>query len=131
MVGCKVKQKVVTEYVAVHDTLVTHHVDTISDIRVVTHTDTIKQVEWHTLTLGQSGDTIKEVHIYHDREKTIVVDSTNRYKATVDSLRAALVREANKVKEVTKTKHVVRWWEWLVIVGIVGMLVYGAKLMKA
>lgn len=125
--SCTTKQKVVTEYVTVHDTIRTHHTDTLLDVRVVTHTDTIRQVECHTVTLKEGGDTLKEVHYYYDTQKTIIVDSTQRYKATVDSLRAALTTEQNKYKEVVKTRHVVKWWELLVIVGIVVALLYGAK----
>jgi len=128
--SCTTKEKVVTEYVTVHDTLVTHHSDTIRDVKVVTHTDTIRQVEWHNITLSQAGDTIKEVHHYYDTQKTIIVDSTNRYKVTVDSLRAALTQAKDKYKEMVKTRHVVKWWEWPLIVGIVLALLYGAKKMR-
>lgn len=131
VVGCKVKSRIVTETVIVRDTLVTHHSDTIHDVRVVTLKDTVRQVEWHELTVNNVGDTIKEVHHYYDREKTILVDSTDRYKAVVDSLRAALTTEQSKYKEVVKTKHVIRWWEWLVIVGIVVSLLYGIKQIRS
>lgn len=125
--SCTTKQKTVTEYVTVHDTIRTHKTDTLHDVKVVTLNDTVRIVEWHELTLNNDGDTIKEVHHYYDKQTTILVDSTNRYKATVDSLRAALTTEQNKYKEVVKTRHVVKWWEWLVIVGIVVALLYGAK----
>jgi len=68
------------------------------------------------------------VHYYHNREKVIVVDSTDRYKSIVDSLRVALKKEVEKYKEVVKAKHAIRWWEWMLIVGIVCGLVYGARL---
>lgn len=131
MVGCKTKQKVVTEYVYVTDTVTTYHTDTINKVTYQVRIDTMRLKETHTITVNDVGDTIREVHFYHDSEKVIVVDSTDRYRATVDSLRAALTTEKNKYKEVTKTKHIVRWWEWLVILGIVGLLVYGAKLLKS
>lgn len=131
LLSCTTKQKVVTEYVSVHDTVQIHRTDTVKEVSWQVRVDTVKQTETHTITLNNVGDTIREVHFYHDREKVIVVDSTNRYKATIDSLRAALVTEANKVKEVTKTKHVVKWWEWILIVGIVCGLVYGARQIKA
>ena len=129
--SCTTKQKVITEYVTVHDTIRTHHTDTIKDVKVVTHTDTIRQLETHTITLNNVGDTIREIHHYYDTQKTIIVDSTDRYRATVDSLRSALIKEQNKYKQVTKTKSVVRWWEWLLIIGIVAGLVYGVKMMKS
>ena len=128
--GCTTKQKVQTEYVTVHDTIRTHKTDTLREVSYQVRVDTVKQVESHYITLNNVGDTIKEIHHYHDSEKVIVVDSTDRYKATVDSLRSALISEQSKYKEVVKTKSVVKWWEWLLIAGIVAGLVYGAKMIK-
>lgn len=116
MCSCKTP-KTITEYVTVHDTLVSYRTDTIKDVKVVTKIDTVRQVESHTFTINNVGDTVKEIHHYHDTERTIVVDSTERYKATVDSLRKALVILANK--EVVKQKPVIRWWEY----GIAGLIV--------
>ena len=109
--------KTIKEYVTVHDTIRSVRTDTIKDVRFVTKTDTVRQVENHTYTINNVGDTIKEIHHYHDTEKVIVVDSTERYKATVDSLRKALVILANK--EVVKQKPVIRWWEY----GLAGLIV--------
>lgn len=124
LVGCKTKTVTVTEYVNVHDTVTTFRTDTIRDVRVTHHTDTVRQIETHTFTLNNVGDTIKEIHHYHDREKVIVVDSTDRYKATVDSLRAALREAKDKQTVVVKTKKVVRWWEWVVFLGIIGVVLF-------
>ena len=123
--GCTTKQKTITEYITVHDTIHTHKTDTLREVSYQVRVDTVRQVESHHITLNNVGDTIKEIHHYHDTEKVVVVDSTDRYKATVDSLRAALISEQSKYKEVVKTKHVVKWWEWLLICGIVITLVYG------
>lgn len=123
--GCTTKQKTITEYVTIHDTIHTHKTDTLREVSYQVRVDTVRQVESHHITLNNVGDTIKEIHHYHDTEKVVVVDSTDRYKATVDSLRAALISEQSKYKEVVKTKHVVKWWEWLLICGIVITLVYG------
>lgn len=128
--GCSTKEKVVTEYVSVHDTIRSCHVDTLHDVRVVIQKDTLRQVETHTFTVNQGGDTIREIHHHYDIQRTIVIDSTDRYRAVVDSLKAALKEERQKVKEVVKTKHMIRWWEWIVIIGIVAALVYGARLMR-
>lgn len=128
--SCSTKQKTITEYVTVHDTIRTHKTDTLRDVKVVTLNDTVRIVEWHELTINNDGDTIKEVHHYYDKQTTILVDSTNRYKAVVDSLRSALTSEQNKYKEIVKTKHVIRWWEWLLIIGIVLSLIYGVKQIK-
>lgn len=125
--SCTTKQKTITEYVTVHDTIRTHKVDTLREVSYQVRVDTVRQTETHTITLNNVGDTIREIHHYHDSEKVIVVDSTDRYKSTVDSLRAALISEKSKNKEVVKTKHIVRWWEWIVICGIVITLVYGLK----
>lgn len=125
--SCKTQQKTTTEYITVHDTIRTHKVDTLREVSYQVRVDTVRQTETHTITLNNVGDTIREIHHYHDSEKVIVVDSTDRYKATVDSLRAALISEQSKNKEVVKKKNGVRWWEWFVICGIVITLVYGLK----
>ena len=118
-VGCKTPKtvtEVITEYV--HDTVTVHKADTVRDVKITQRTDTVRQIENHTYTLSNQGDTIKEVHHHYSVEKTIVVDSTNRYKATVDSLRAALHEAKSKEKVVVKTRYILRWWEW----GIIGLL---------
>ena len=128
--GCNVKEKVITEYVAVHDTIQMSKTDTVRDIKVVTHTDTVRQVEWHTVTLAQSGDTVREVHHYYDTQRTIIVDSTDRYRAKVDSLRAALEREKEKAKEVKK-KSPIAWYTWMAIALVVGVLCVAVLKSKA
>lgn len=128
--SCKTQQKTTTEYITVHDTIRTHKVDTLREVSYQVRVDTVRQTETHTITLNNVGDTIREIHHYHDSEKVIVVDSTERYKAVVDSLRSALTSEQNKYKEIVKTKHVIRWWEWLLIIGIVLSLIYGVKQIK-
>ena len=125
--SCNTKQKVVTEYVAVHDTIHSHHTDTLHDVKIVTLNDTVRIMEWHELTLNNDGDTIKEVHHYYDKQTTILVDSTNRYKATVDSLRSALTKEQNKEKTVTKTKHLISWWEWMKLLLIISSVIFYVK----
>lgn len=122
MCSCKTP-KSVTEYVTVHDTLISHKTDTIKDVKVVTKIDTVRQVENHTYTINNVGDTIKEIHHYHDTEKIIVVDSTERYKATVDSLRKALINLANK--ETVKTKPSQMWWKLPLILAVWAALILG------
>ena len=145
--SCTTKQKVVTENVAVHDTIHSHHTDTLREIKAVkeiVHDTTILQVRdtilhesGKVITLNEHGDTIKEkswdnlwqktqeqLQSNHVEERS---DSTDYYRARSDSLEAALHKEQSKYKEVVKTRHVVKWWEWLVIVGIVVVLLYGAK----
>lgn len=91
-----------TEHVYTHDTLYVNHSDTVRDIKLLAVHDTTRQVEQHYITLNQAGDTIKEVHHYHDTERTIIVDSTDRYKAKNDSLQRLLDREREKEKVVEK-----------------------------
>ena len=59
------------------------------------------------LTVNERGDTIREVHFYHEREKTIVVDSTNRYQSKIDSLQSIVDRLSTK--EVVKEPW---FWDW-------------------
>ena len=99
-----------TERVYTHDTLYVHHSDTVREVKVTHHTDTVKQIEKHTYTINNVGDTIREIHHYHDTERTIIVDSTDRYKAKNDSLQRLLDRERNKEKTVEKKPPI---WERL------------------
>ena len=116
--SCTTKERVVTEYVAVHDTIHFHHTDTLREVTYKVRVDTVRQHETHTITLNNVGDTIKEIHHYHDIEKVIVVDSTNKYIARIDSLQKALERQ--KIKEVTKQKvPLSAIAKWLVISALV------------
>lgn len=122
--GCKTQKIVETQVVTIHDTLITHRTDTVRDVKVTTKTDTIKQIESHTYTLNNVGDTVKEIHHYNDVWHTLVKDSTNRYEARMDSLERALKVEKDKNKVVTKTKYVIRWWEYVVLLFIVGATIF-------
>ena len=122
--GCKTKTVIQTDVVTIHDTLITYRTDTVRDVKVTTKTDTIKQIESHTYTLNNVGDTVKEIHHYHDLWHTLVVDSTDRYKAVVDSLQKALHESQSKEKVVTKYKPIIRWWEYLVLLAIVGTVIF-------
>ena len=111
--SCGAKKTVtetITEYV--HDTVRTVKTDTIKDVRVQIVKDTVRSVESHYFTVNNVGDTIKEVHHYHDTQTTIIVDSTNRYQAKVDSLQ----RLVNKLKDTNKVVRkgiVIPWWAWI------------------
>jgi hypothetical protein len=122
--GCKTQKVVETQVLTIHDTLITHRTDTVRDVKVTTKTDTIKQIESHTYTLNNVGDTVREIHHYHDLWHTLVVDSTDRYKVVVDSLRSALHEEQGKNKTVTKYKPIIRWWEYVVLLAIVGITIF-------
>lgn len=129
LTSCVTKEKTVTEYVAVHDTIHSHHTDTLREVSYKVRVDTVWQHETHTITLNNAGDTIKEIHHYHDIEKVIVVDSTNRYIARIDSLQKALVSE--KEKHITKKKTKIKWWEWAIFFGFVVILLYGIGKIKS
>ena len=104
--SCKTTREV--ERVYTHDTLYVH-----------VH-DTTRQVEQHYITLNQAGDTIREIHHYHDTERTIIVDSTDRYKAKTDSLQRLLDREREKEKTVEKKEP---WWQRMKNTAINSMII--------
>jgi hypothetical protein len=117
LMGCRTKS--VVEVVEVHDTVRMAQTDTVREVRVVTKTDTIKQMENHILTVNERGDTIREVHFYHEREKTIVVDSTNRYQSKVDSLQSIIDRMSTK--EVVKEPWF--WaWGWKILAAVAAII---------
>ena len=91
-----------TEHIYTHDTLIVHHTDTFVHTKTLHVHDTTRQVEHHYITLNDRGDTIREIHHYHDTERTIIVDSTDRYKAKNDSLQRLLDREREKEKVAEK-----------------------------
>ena len=103
--GCKTQKVVETVVEHVHDTVQVHHSDTVREVKISHHTDTVKQIETHTFTLNNAGDTIKEIHHYHDVWHTTVIDSTYRYKARMDSLERALEVEKSKNKTITNRKY--------------------------
>lgn len=114
--------KTVTQLVEVHDTLQDHHTDTLKEVKVTHHTDTVKQIEKHTYTINNVGDTIKEIHHYHDVQHTIVIDSTNRYQSKIDSLQSIIDR--NHEKEATIVKKPSLWWS-LKVFGICFLVALG------
>lgn len=118
-VGCKSPKTVtetITEYV--HDTVTVHKADTVKEVKVTQRTDTVREVQTHTYTLSTQGDTIKEVHNNTIIEKTLVIDSTNRYKSVVDSLSKVVNELKNHEKVVVKTKYLIKWWEWVIFAAI-------------
>lgn len=148
--SCNTKQKVVTEYVAVHDTIHSHHTDTLREIKVVkeiVHDTTILQVRdtilhesGKVITLNEHGDTIKEkswdnlwqktqeqLQSNHVEERS---DSTDYYRARSDSLEAALHKEQSKYKEIVKTKHIVSWWEWMIFLLLIASAIFYVKKSK-
>jgi hypothetical protein len=124
LMGCRTKM--IAEYVAVHDTLRTVQTDTVRDVHVVVKTDTLRQMETHYFTVNEFGDTIREVHHYHEVEKTVVVDSTKRYQSKVDSLQSIVDKLATKevVKEPSFWERWKRVIDVVVTVVVVGLFVW-------
>lgn len=121
-------KKTVTEYITIHDTLTTYRTDTIRDVKYLHHTDTVTNKEVHTYTINDVGDTVKEIHHYHDTEKVIIVDSTDRYRAIVDSLQRIV--DAKSEKTTVKVKQNIPFWEkglFLAIVFFVCIAVLKSK----
>lgn len=148
--SCSTKQKTITEYVNVHDSIRVYKIDTLREIKavkeiihdttIVSIRDTLFHDREQIIVLNENGDTIKEktkeslwqktkeqAQSNHSESRT---DSTDYYRARSDSLEKALHEEQSKCKEIIKTKHVVSWWEWLVIFGIVVALLYGVRLSR-
>ena len=125
-------KKTVTETVIeyVHDTIRTTKTDTIRDVKVVTLHDTLKHVESHYVTLNDVGDTIKEVHVNNIIERTLVVDSTNRYQAKVDSLQAIINKQKETKDKIVKKGIIVPWWVWIVspLILVLGLGIISKKL---
>lgn len=116
--SCSSSKEVVTEYV--HDTLTINKTDTVVDVRIREVRDTTKQIETHTYTINNVGDTTKEIHHYHDELRTIIVDSTKRYQSKIDSLQAII----NKSKEKQEVKVVRKpnWWGYAFVAGLAFVL---------
>lgn len=114
LISCKTREVVRHETVTVHDTLQTSRTDTLVDIKVITLKDTVKQSEFHYITLNNNGDTIKEVHHFHEKEKIIIVDSTKRYQAKIDSLQQK-INKMQKQYQAKKQKHLT-WKETISII---------------
>ena len=104
LMGCRTKN--VTEYVAVHDTLLMHKTDTMTLYKVKETHDTLRQEVERVVTLRESGDTLR-VAVYRDRWRTIYrTDTTDTYRAKYDSLKAVVDRSRDKTTVKERP-----WWE--------------------
>ena len=115
-------EKVITETTYEHDTVTVHHSDTIKEVVYKSKVDTVTNTEVHIYTLNNVGDTVKEIHHYHNSEKVIVVDSTDRYKSIVDSLQAIVNKQASKQEKVTKTKR--PWTDYAIIAVVLAFALF-------
>lgn len=95
------------ERIEIHDTLTVHHTDTVKDVQHHYSADTTTHKEYHYYMMNDSGKSVKEFHYYHDNQKTIVVDSTNRYQAKVDSLQRIINEQKDKERTIVKEQS---WW---------------------
>lgn len=99
-VGCKtIKESEITE---IHDTLIIHHSDTVKDYKSKILYDTVHHWHFETITLSERGDTTKHVINNYFREHIIERDSTDKYKSSIDSLKALINQLHEKEKEVVK-----------------------------
>lgn len=133
LVGCKTKT--VTEYVAVHDTLRTHSVDTVTKTATIfrtssdstdryqfrDRTEKVLKTRDRTVTLNERGDTTRvdtrtaTLHYLHESDSAGVykerVDSLamliDTYKSRCDSLQSVIDRQYEK-KSVVKKKSILK-----------------------
>lgn len=132
LAGCKTKS--VTEYVAVHDTLRTHSVDTVTKTATIfrassdstdryqfrDRTEKVLKTRDRTVTLNDRGDTTRvdtrtaTLHFLHESDSTGVykerVDSltmlVDTYKSRCDSLQSVIDRQYEK--SVVKKKSILK-----------------------
>ena len=112
--SCSTNRVIETE--DVHDTITINKTDTVVDVRIREVRDTTKQIETHTYTINNVGDTVKEIHHYHDVLRTLVVDSTNRYQSKIDSLQAII--DKSKDKQEVKVVSKPNWWGYAFVAGL-------------
>lgn len=124
MCSCTTK-KFITETIYEHDTVTVHKSDTVKEVVYKSRVDTVTNTEVHTYTLNNVGDTVKEIHHYHNKEKVIVVDSTDRYKSIVDSLQAIVNKQHEKQEKVTKTKR--PWTDYLIVAAVLAFALFLIK----
>ena len=129
------KTKTVTEYVAVHDTLRTHSVDTVTKTATIfrasrdstdryqfrDRTEKVLKTRDRTVTLNERGDTTRvdtrtaTLHFLHESDSTGVykerVDSltllVDTYKSRCDSLQSVIDRQHEK-ETVIKKKSILK-----------------------
>ena len=107
--------KHVVEQITVHDTVFSHHTDTVKDMKVLHLTDTVKLQEVHTYTVNAAGDTVRENHHLIEHNKMVIIDSTFRYQSERDSLRKALREAQINEKYIIREKKIMAWWGWIIV----------------
>lgn len=112
-VGCKTIHE--SEIVEIHDTLTVHHSDTVREYKSKTLYDTINIYTEKIITLSTNGDTIKEIHNYFERERIIEKDSSDVYKALLDSIKQSLNQNHEKEKVIEKKPSFWQQWKWKLV----------------
>ena len=112
-VGCKTIRE--SEIVEIHDTVTTHKVDTVREYELKTIYDTVHQYTERLVTLNEAGDVVKEVNNHYYHEKVVEKDSTDKYKSSIDSLKAVLNQLHDKQTVVEKKPSWWQMWKWKIV----------------
>lgn len=112
-VGCKTIRE--SEIVEIHDTVTTHRIDTVREYKLKTLYDTVHQFTERLVTLNEAGDVVKEVNNHYYHEKVVEKDSTDKYKSSIDSLKAVLNQLHDKQTVVEKKPSWWEQWKWKLI----------------
>lgn len=107
-----------------HDTLHVWHRDTVSEVRVISRVDTVRELQERVVTLREGGDTLREVVNNYYWRSVVERDSSDFYKRVCDSLRSALAVKNTAVveKEVVKDRRAgmlqrLCYMAWLALAG--------------
>ena len=112
-VGCKTIWE--SEIVEIHDTVTMHRIDTVREYKLKTLYDTVHQFTESLVTLNEAGDVVKEVNNHYYHEKVVEKDSTDKYKSSIDSLKAVLNQLHDKQTVVEKKPSWWQTWKWKLI----------------
>ena len=117
LMGCRTKS--VVEFVEVHDTLRTVQTDTVREYQWKTVHDTLRLSDVVTVTVRETGDTIR-VDRWRDRWQVVERhDTVDRYRAKYDSLLAVV----SQVKEKEVVKEPWFWaWGWKILAALAAII---------
>jgi hypothetical protein len=119
LMGCRTKS--VVEFVEVHDTVRMAQTDTVREYQWKTVHDTLRLSDVVTVTVRESGETIR-VDRWRDRWKVVERhDTVDRYRAKYDSLLAVVSQV--KEKEVVIKRPWYSGLGWVMIGAIVALAV--------
>lgn len=105
-VGCKTIKE--SEIVEIHDTITAYRTDTVKEYKLKTLYDTVHQFTERLVTLNEAGDVVKEVNNHYYHEKVVEKDSTDKYKSSIDSLKAILNQLHDRQTVIERKPG---WWE--------------------